>query len=137
MAHKTDFGIEAEWHFHATSHGKGACDGIGANIKRQAARFSLQCSRDRRILDPKALYCWANEHCKETKIFFSSKESYNETANILKPRLDNAITIKGTLQYHAFVPSDDGRIILKKFSSSKDFDYFPQAKHNKKKRFVS
>ena len=27
--HESDFGIPAEWHFLATSHGKGACDGIG------------------------------------------------------------------------------------------------------------
>uniref|UniRef100_A0A1X7UQ87 Uncharacterized protein n=1 Tax=Amphimedon queenslandica TaxID=400682 RepID=A0A1X7UQ87_AMPQE len=24
------FGVEGEWHFSATSHGKGACDGLGA-----------------------------------------------------------------------------------------------------------
>lgn len=28
--HKQDFGILAEWHFHATAHGKGPCDGIVA-----------------------------------------------------------------------------------------------------------
>lgn len=28
LAHKDDFGIEAEWHFHATAHGKSACDGV-------------------------------------------------------------------------------------------------------------
>ena len=27
--HKADFGIQAEWHFSATPHGKGACDGVG------------------------------------------------------------------------------------------------------------
>ena len=41
QAHEEDFGMEAEWHFHDTSHGKCACGGIGANIKRQAARSSL------------------------------------------------------------------------------------------------
>jgi len=28
-SHEADFGINAEWHFSATSHGKGACDGVG------------------------------------------------------------------------------------------------------------
>ena len=32
--HKDDFDIYAEWHFSATSHGKGACDGLGGTIKR-------------------------------------------------------------------------------------------------------
>ena len=35
--HKADFGITAEWHFSATSHGKGACDGLGGSVKRLAA----------------------------------------------------------------------------------------------------
>ena len=26
--HESDFGVRAEWHFSATSHGKGACDGL-------------------------------------------------------------------------------------------------------------
>ena len=42
LNHKKDFGIEAEWHFFAISHGKGACDGIGGCIKRNAYRASLQ-----------------------------------------------------------------------------------------------
>ena len=39
--HKTDFGCQAEWHFYATSHGKGPCDGIGSTVKRLAAKASL------------------------------------------------------------------------------------------------
>ena len=39
--HQADFGIEAEWHFLATSHGKSACDGLGGTVKRLAARASL------------------------------------------------------------------------------------------------
>ena len=35
--HRNDFGIPAEWHFSATSHGKGACDGLGGTVKRLAA----------------------------------------------------------------------------------------------------
>ena len=34
--HKEDFGIPAEWHFFATSHGKGPCDGVGGAVKREA-----------------------------------------------------------------------------------------------------
>ena len=31
--HENDFGIRAEWYFSATSHGKGACDGLGGTVK--------------------------------------------------------------------------------------------------------
>ena len=34
MHHQLDFGVPASWSFHATSHGKGACDGIGGPVKR-------------------------------------------------------------------------------------------------------
>ena len=39
---KDDFGVKAEWHFSATSHGKGPCDGLGGTVKRLAAHASLQ-----------------------------------------------------------------------------------------------
>jgi hypothetical protein len=31
--HKDDFGMDAEWNFFAMSNGKGACDGIGEQLK--------------------------------------------------------------------------------------------------------
>ena len=40
--HEADFGVPAEWHFSAKSHGKGMCDGVGGTVKRLAARGSLQ-----------------------------------------------------------------------------------------------
>ena len=40
LHHYEDFSVEAEWHFHATAHGKNACDGIGASIKSNARRAS-------------------------------------------------------------------------------------------------
>ncbi|XP_057332044.1 uncharacterized protein LOC130671921 [Microplitis mediator] len=58
--HKDDFGIHAEWHFFATAHGKGPCDGIGGTVKRRAARASLQLPVDRQITTPLELYTWAS-----------------------------------------------------------------------------
>ena len=45
--HKIDFGMKAEWHFFATSHGKNGkkvCDGFGGGgaIKRLAAHAGHQ-----------------------------------------------------------------------------------------------
>ena len=36
--------ISAEWKFHPIDSGEDACDSIGANGKRSAARYSLQWS---------------------------------------------------------------------------------------------
>ena len=46
--HQADFGIKAEWHFSATSHGKSACDGLGGTVKCLAARASLHPPYDSR-----------------------------------------------------------------------------------------
>jgi hypothetical protein len=54
--HNTDFGINAEWHFFAISHGKGPCDGVGVTIKRVAAHSSLQLHQ---ISTPAQLYSGA------------------------------------------------------------------------------
>lgn len=56
LYHKDDFGIFAEWHFHATAHEKGPCDGIGRNLKRLARKASLQRSSQNSILTAAALF---------------------------------------------------------------------------------
>ncbi|KAJ8684991.1 hypothetical protein QAD02_020784 [Eretmocerus hayati] len=53
--HYSDYGVEAEWNFFATSHGKGPCHGLAGCIKRNAARASLQ---DHLILNAEQLSEW-------------------------------------------------------------------------------
>jgi hypothetical protein len=36
--HNEDFGMPAEWHFFATSHGKSACDGVGWHSKKACSK---------------------------------------------------------------------------------------------------
>ena len=57
--HQENFRVSAEWHFYATSHGKGACDGLGGTLKRLAARASLQQPYNDQIMTPRQLYNWA------------------------------------------------------------------------------
>ena len=40
--HLDNFGVDAEWIFFATSHGKSPCDGIGGFVKQHVAKRSLQ-----------------------------------------------------------------------------------------------
>lgn len=60
--HKQDFGISDEWHFFATAHGKGPCDGIAGTIKRLAARASLQRPYSDQIMTPRKLFEWTKEN---------------------------------------------------------------------------
>ena len=54
-----DFSVAAEGHFSATSHGKGACDGVGGTVERLAAKASFQCPYDQQIMTPRQLFEWA------------------------------------------------------------------------------
>lgn len=40
--HKEDFGLDVEWHFFVSCHGKNACNGIGGTTKRPVTKISLQ-----------------------------------------------------------------------------------------------
>ena len=56
LHHQEDFGVDAEWHFYATSHGKGPSDGLGGTLKRLATRASLQRPYGEHIQTPEELY---------------------------------------------------------------------------------
>ncbi|KAJ8671207.1 hypothetical protein QAD02_002466 [Eretmocerus hayati] len=56
LRHEEDFEIPAEWLYHATAHGEGACDGIGANLKRGAKRAILERTSQHHILTAQASY---------------------------------------------------------------------------------
>ena len=73
LFHEKDFGSTAECHFHATAHGKGACDSIGANLKRGVKRANLQVSFSNHVLTPDELYNWAKDYCKKNKVFIAVK----------------------------------------------------------------
>jgi hypothetical protein len=58
---KYDFGIAAEWHFFATSLGKGPFYVVGSTAKRQASRTALHCPYIRKYWPSK---CSMNLHKK-------------------------------------------------------------------------
>lgn len=118
--HFDDFGIPAEWHFFATSHGKGPCDGIAGSVKRLAFRASLQRRSENPILKPVDLYDWAITAIKNITFYYFEENVYEETESFLKERFSKSITIKGTLGYHAFIPilDDSMYINVKTYSDS-------------------
>ena len=58
---EADYGLEAEWHFFATSHKMSACDGITGTVKREATKKSLQATTGH-MLTPIKLYSWATQN---------------------------------------------------------------------------
>lgn len=118
--HKNDFGIETEWHFFATAHGKGTCDGLGGTVKRLAAKASLQRPYSEHIMTPSQLFLWSQENIPKIKFEYCTNLDYSEEESFLKYRLQEAETIKGTQQFHTVIPHSSTELKLKIFSLCDD-----------------
>ena len=116
--HKEDFGLSAEWHFSATSHGKGACDGLGGTVKRLAARTSLQRPYDQQIMTPRQLFDWATASISAITFEYCTIEDYEREQHHLEERFQASQTIPGTRKLHSFVPTSIDTVAVKYFSAS-------------------
>ena len=116
--HESDFGIQAEWHFSATSHGKSACDGVGGTVKRLAARASLQRPYDEQIITPFHLFEWAAANIPGIVFRYCSYQQYEETKSSLELRFQNARTIPGTRKLHSFIPVSRDIVKVRSYSFS-------------------
>ncbi|EZA50874.1 hypothetical protein X777_10882 [Ooceraea biroi] len=118
MYHRTDFNIDAEWYFFGTAHGKGACDGVGAIVKREATRASLQASPNEAILDSKALFSWAKKRSFGMIFFFYSKEDHEHTRQFLAKRFCNAPPVTRIQIGHAFIPQSNDTLQVMRYSGA-------------------
>ena len=116
--HKTDFRVDAEWHFFATSHGKGPCDGLGGTVKRLAARASLQRAYDHQIMTPRQLYEWACDNIPKVHFQFCTCDDYKNAETFLQERFHRSKTIAGTQKLHCFVPLTKNTLFTKVYSNS-------------------
>ena len=116
--HKADFGIDAEWHFFATSHGKGPCDGIGGTVKRLAARASLQRPYDHQIMTPRQLFEWASENISNVVFSYCTTDDYSRVETLLQGRFQKSRTIPGTQKLHCFIPISKTTVSTKVYSNS-------------------
>ena len=119
--YKEDFGINAEWHFFATSHGKGPCDGVGGTIKRLTAKASLQRIQDKQILTPQDLFKFCRETLKNIKSIFLNVNDWEKEKEELNERQANAKTIPGTHKLHSFVPINSSELKVRSFSLANNF----------------
>lgn len=123
---KKDFGIDAEWHFFATSHGKTANDALGGSFKRNARNYNLKTKEDQ-ITNSLELYNWAkkDEESVVHYIYISEKE---HTTNYKKMESrfhkNSIITVQGTLNFHFFKPVDQKKIEARVHSDSQVKEVF-------------
>lgn len=116
--HEQDFGIKAEWHFFATSHGKSTCDGIGGTVKRLAARESLHKVFNDQIMTPRQLFDWAKQSISSMHFIYSTTQEHQNEEVLLRDRISSAKVIVGTQKLHSFIPSTKQKVIVKPYSFS-------------------
>lgn len=104
------YGCSVEWHFFATSHGKGPCDGIGGTLKRLAAKASLQRTFDNQILTANQLYEWAISGQSAMNYEYCTIPDYDESDKYVKQHFKNVKVISGTQKFHAFILSSKNRL---------------------------
>lgn len=121
---KTKYNIDVEWHFFATSHGKGPCDAIGGTLKRMARNASVAVEHEHPITSAAELYAWANQKSNDylTKMSFCfvSQKEYEQGAAEWKSIFEKAKTIPGTRKYHCIVPISENKISAKLFSNDEE-----------------
>lgn len=120
--HEMDFGLKAEWHFFATSHGKGPSDGLGGTIKREAARASLILPLESQIQKPVQLYEWAKSKLSGMNVDYVTAEEISLTKKSLKNRFNAAPAVTGIRSFHTVLPQERN-IVFRYFSSSEDDAY--------------
>ena len=103
-------GVRASWLYFEAGHGKGACDGVGGTAKRLA---DMAVKRQTAVIQSaENFYDWgkSQENSSLRYIFVSKsqcKEAHEELSKIpCKP-------VKGTLQLHAVVPVNKGKISVR------------------------
>ncbi len=126
-ADSLDFdGLDAEWHFFASCHGKSACDGIGGTLKRLARLASLQRNVNNQITTPESLFQWASDHLTGIKCFYISSEAVSLNEAVIKKRMTEAIPVKGTRSFHCYIPINSFEIKASPLSgSNSEFKMFP------------
>ena len=101
-----------------SSHGKGACDGLGGTLKSLAARASVQRTTNP-IQTPKELFEWANKALNDISLQFVTNEDYIKEEKKLETRFKMALTVKGTFKYHCVIPITEKKATAKHFSLQK------------------
>lgn len=116
--HAKDFGVDAEWNFFATSHGKGPSDGVGGTVKRLARKASLQRPYEQQILTPFSLYQFAKENITGIQCQFVKLTEYHKEKEILERRFLASKTIAGTRGLHFFKPLTLDSLEVKEYTTS-------------------
>ena len=92
-------GIQGFWHFFATSHGKGAVDGVGGEVKRHARLAALSGKRVQSVID---FYNIARDKCKKVNVCVIEESEIEKNKPMLDKRWDGINGIVSIQKMHYF-----------------------------------
>ena len=119
--HKDDFGLDAEWNFFATAHGKSPCDGIGGTVKRITAIESLKRTHNNQIITPEGMFNFCKLLSSDITFFYLSKSDVDTERKFLQARFASAKTIPGTRSFHRFRPLNSSVLDIMRTSDQENF----------------
>lgn len=114
-------GIKVNWHFFATSHGKGAVDGIGGTIKRTV--FSAMKTRRAHVGSAEEYAQVASDFTQATTVMYVSQQDIDEKRPELSALWDSAITVPNTQSVHCVRTVEKGRVTVSSFSDQPGKDH--------------
>lgn len=109
--------IKAEWHFHATSHGKSPCDGGGGRFKRLLRRACLRLPDDQKITTARGIYEWAKRNL-DMGVIYIDEEPLASFREWFKANRDCIRPFSGISSFHSFHVDDDEKTVVAKFTST-------------------
>lgn len=114
--HEEDFGLQAEWHFNTTAHGRSEYDGIGGKLKQETYTHCLKADPKNAILTFQKLVIWAKGHFKNIQIEHFDKVYHETITKRLQRRYSLAPAINGISKNHSFV-FEKNNLVMKKYST--------------------
>ena len=111
---KKMYNLDAEWHFSASCHGKGAVDGIGATIKKNARNASIRNRES--IRNAAELHTWTERHMPNVKTFLVMSETVKRGEPDFESMIDGTRKIIGIRDYHSFIPTTNNEIECSPYS---------------------
>lgn len=122
--HFKDFKIVAEWHYCASCHGKGPCDGVGGRIKREARLESIRRVGREGIVTAKQLYEWSKEKFSGSMtVEFVSLEEMEAFKIKHLERFTDPPALDGIKSCHNIIPLSEKVLAMKEYSAASTCAY--------------
>lgn len=119
--HEKDHNVPCEWHFYATSHGKGPSDGLGGTVKRCAKLASI---RGHKITTPLELYEYHLQKSDSIDFAYVTTADYDKAKDDLKSRFEFVKTVPGTRAFHSIIPLKPNTVLAKSHSFANNTQEF-------------